>query len=346
MVMAARDRGSGRLRVGACLSLSGRYARFGSQAAWALQVWAELDGDAEVVIEDDRSDRETLQVLLPKVAARCDVLLGPYSTQLARVAGKMAMTAGWLIWNHGGSGDDVQAAYPGHAVSLLTPASQYAERFICDVVDGTGLELWIVQGRGSFGRQVADGAQKIAEQASVCTRRLSCDDVWSCAPGPWALVSAGTFEDDVATVNRARRLPDPPRLIFSVAAGVYEFAREVDDPEGIYGAGQWIPGSGTQAELGPPQDAFLAAYAAMTDQPVEYPGVQAAAAAVIAAHCARRASSTVRGQLWAQVAALDTVTLFGGFRIDPVTGAQVKHQAVLVRWMPGGLALARGPRRP
>ena len=47
MVMAARNRGSGRLRVGACLSLSGRYARFGSQAARALQVWAELDGDAE-----------------------------------------------------------------------------------------------------------------------------------------------------------------------------------------------------------------------------------------------------------------------------------------------------------
>jgi len=44
------------LRVGACLSLSGRFARFGSQAARALQVWSLLDGDAEVVIEDDRSD--------------------------------------------------------------------------------------------------------------------------------------------------------------------------------------------------------------------------------------------------------------------------------------------------
>ena len=123
-------------------------------------MWAELDGDAEVVIEDDRSDRETLRALLPEVAAGCDVLLGPYSTQLARAAGKMAMAAGWLIWNHGGSGDDVQAACPGHVVSLLTPASRYAERFIRDVVDGTGLELWIVQGRGSFGRQVADGARR------------------------------------------------------------------------------------------------------------------------------------------------------------------------------------------
>ena len=193
MVMAARDRGSGRLRVGACLSLSDRYAQFGSQAARALQVWAELDGDAEVVIEDDRSDRETLQALLPKVAAGCDVLLGPYSTQLARAAGKMAMAAGWLIWNHGGSGDDVQAAYPGHVVSLLTPASRYAERFIRDVVDGTGLELWIVQGRGSFGGR-SPMARRRSPNRPCCTRRLSCDDAWSCAQGPWALLSAGTFD--------------------------------------------------------------------------------------------------------------------------------------------------------
>ncbi len=334
------DAVSGPLRVGACLSLSGRYARFGSQAARALQAWAALDGDAGLVIEDDRSDPGMLRALLPKVAAGCDVLLGPYSTQLARVAGKMAAAAGWLVWNHGGSGDDVQAAFPGHAVSLPTPASRYAERFIRDVAAGTGLELRIGQGKGSFGRQVADGAQKIAEQAGACARRLGNGESWPRPAGPWALVSAGTFEDDVQAVNRARRQPAPPRLIFSVAAGVREFAGEVDDPEGIYGAGQWFPGTATRAELGPPQDAFLAAYATVTDQPAGYPGVQAAAAAVIAAHCARQARSTARGQLWAQAAALDTATLFGGFRINPVTGAQVKHEAALVRWTSGGLALA------
>jgi len=332
--------------VRACLSLSGRYARFGSQAARALQAWAALDGNAELVIDDDRSDPGTLQALLPKVAAGCDVLLGPYSTQLARAAGKMAAAAGWLVWNHGGSGDDVQAAWPGHAVSVLTPASRYAERFIRDVVAGSGLELWVGPGKGSFGRQVADGAQKIAEQAGARTRRLGNGDAGPCPAGPWALVSAGTFEDDVRAVKRARRQRHPPQLIFSVAAGVHEFASEVDDPEGIYGAAQWFPGGATRAELGPPEDAFLAAYAAVTDQPVDYPGVQAAAAAVIAAHCARQARSTARGPLWAQAAALNTSTLFGEFRIDPVTGAQVKHEAALVRWTSGGLALAQGPHLP
>jgi hypothetical protein len=78
----------------------------------------------------------------------------------------------------------------------------------------------------------------------------------------------------------------------------------------------------------------------VTDQPVDYPGVQAAAAAILAAHCARQARSTAPGQLWAQAATLDTATLFGGFRINPVTGAQVKHEAALVRWTSAGLALA------
>jgi len=152
----------------------------------------------------------TLQALLPKVAAGCDVLLGPYSTQLARIAGKMAAAAGWLVWNHGGSGDDVQALCRGHAVSLPTPASLYAGRFIRDVLEGAGLELWIVQGKGSFGRQVADGAQQIAEQAGASTRRFGTGDAWPCPPGLWALVSAGTFEDDVQAVNRFGR---PVRFI-------------------------------------------------------------------------------------------------------------------------------------
>ena len=67
---------------------------------------------------------------------------------------------------------------------------------------------------------------------------------------------------------------------------------------------------------------------------------QAVAGAALAAYCARRAGTTAREPLWAQAAALDTETLFGGFKIDPVTGAQVKHKAVLVRWADGGLALA------
>src|SRR5260370_20222987 len=91
------------IRVGACLSLTGRFSRFGTQAVRGLDAWRSLDGAAELVITDDESSPRMLESVLPGIAKRCDVLLGPYSTQLMRAAGRMAADAGWLTWNHGGS---------------------------------------------------------------------------------------------------------------------------------------------------------------------------------------------------------------------------------------------------
>lgn len=331
------------IRVGACLSLSGRYARFGTQAAQALDVWQSLDGHTDLVIEDDRSDPQTLGPALRRVAAGVDVLLSPYSTQLVRAAAAMASAEGWLLWNHGGSGDDVETSCPGHMVSLLTPASRYAEQFIQRVLRHSDIELWIVNGKGSFGRQVAEGAHRAAQRAGIRTRRLLHADTWppSTPSESWALLSAGTFEQDVATVRRARDLSNPPATICAVAAGVQEFASEIEHPQGIYGVGQWFPGATANSPaIGPSEATFLAAYADHTKRRIDYPGVQAIAGATLAAYCARRAGTTALEPLWTEATALDTETLFGGFKIDPVTGAQVKHKAVLVRWTDGGLALA------
>src|SRR5258708_36817164 len=112
---------SSRVRSGACVTLSGKYARFGRQAAMGLETWQSLDRGAELQVEDDHSDRRALEAALPSVAARCDILLGPYSTQLMRAAGRIAAESGWLLWNHGGAGDHVERAQPGHLRSRLTP---------------------------------------------------------------------------------------------------------------------------------------------------------------------------------------------------------------------------------
>src|SRR5216683_4757506 len=183
-----------RLRIGACLSLSGRFAQFGQQAARGLNAWRSLDGAADVLVEDDRSDRRELEELLPDVAAHCDLLLGPYSTQLMRTAGKMAAQSGWLAWNHGGSGDDVEGAHPGHVVSVLTPTSRYAEPFLRHIAgEDRKRDLVIVHSPGSFGRQVADGAGMIARRLGI--RSVNADTDAPLPPsgvsGEWDLFSAG-----------------------------------------------------------------------------------------------------------------------------------------------------------
>jgi len=332
----------GRLRVGACLSLSGRFAQFGRQAALGLEAWRSLDRDAELIIEDDRSDRRTLEDILPGVAARCDVLLGPYSTVLARAAGKLAADFGWLVWNHGGSGDDVQQAQPGHMVSVLTPTSRYGEPFVRILAGDAQVQrdLCIVHGSGRFGRQVADGTAGAAAELGISVVRADPDEFPPAALSrDWDLFSAGVFEQDAGLANSALRLPHPPRRLCTVSAGVREFAHAVDDPEGVFGIAQWFPGSRDHALLGPSEEEFLRTYsdASADVGGPDYPAVQAAAGAVIASHCARLTGSSAREDLWMAAAALDTSTLFGTFRMDPVSGTQVRHETTLVRWRAGRL---------
>jgi ABC-type branched-subunit amino acid transport system substrate-binding protein len=290
------------------------------------------------VIEDDESSPRRLTAVLPAVSSRCDVLLGPYSTQLMRVAGQIAADSGWLLWNHGGSGDDVEAAHPGHLVSVLTPATGYAQPFLRHLArTQPAARLWITHGKGSFGRQVAAGARASARRhgveatAAMPGRLPAPGDM----PGRWALLCAGTFEEDVETVRQAQSRPSPPEVICAVAAGVREFGEAIADADGIFGVGQWFPSTTGGCDLGPAEAAFLAACTARHPSVPDYPAAQAAAAAVIATHCARLAGGTGREALWRAALSLDRRTLFGGFKID-AAGVQVGHDAALVRWTADG----------
>jgi hypothetical protein len=342
VVWAGRSPGAGELslRVGACLSLSGSYARFGSQAARGLEVWSDLDGASETRLEDDASDPARVPASLRSLAAECDLLLGPYSTQLMRVAAAVALERGLLLWNHGGAGDDVQSAAPSRVVSVLTPASRYAEPFLNVLASlEPKAPLWIVRGSGGFARQVARGAAAAARRLGLetVTAAPRAGGVFEGVPPLWDLLCAARFEEDVVWVEAARRLPSPPRLLCSVAAGVRAFGAAVAEPAGVFGVAQWFPGTGPTAELGPDEARFISAYSAGGSGLPDYPAVQAAAAAVLATHCARLARSTDPAALWRVAAGLDTSTLFGRFQVDPATGVQIRHETRLVRWSRSGV---------
>jgi hypothetical protein len=117
----------------------------------------------------------------------------------------------------------------------------------------------------------------------------------------------------------------------AVAAGVREFHEAVESPHGTFRIAQWFPESGQPALLASERE-FLDAYHATAGELPGYPAAQATATAVLAVHCARQAGRTDRELPWPAVAALDTSTLFGAFKIDQATGAQVSHRTVLIRW--------------
>jgi hypothetical protein len=189
----------------------------------------------------------------------------------------MAAEWGWLMWNQGGSGDGVGGAHPGHVVSVLTPTSRYAEPFPQRLASEPGerRDLCIVQGPGSFGRQVADGAEAIARRLGIRTFRVAADDQippLGISAG-WDLVSAGIFEQDAELVSKVLRSAGPPQRVCAIAAGVREFARVVEDLDGVFGIAQWFLGSKHDVALGPAEDEFLDAYADRKGSVPDYPAV-------------------------------------------------------------------------
>ena len=142
---------------------------------------------------------------------------------------------------------------------------------------------------------------KRAERDGLAAVEHRIGDDWSFedAPAVWDLFSAGVFEDDVAIVREARAAANPPRAVGSIAAGVREFAAEVDDIDGVYGIAQWFPGRADRPELGPADDEFVASYRELAGNEPDYPAVQAAAGVTLATHCAEIAGSLDRDALWA-----------------------------------------------
>jgi ABC-type branched-subunit amino acid transport system substrate-binding protein len=312
------------LHAGACLSLTGRFAPFGTQAAAGLRLWADSSG-VRLTIVDDESEPTLLNERLTVLAPTVDILFGPYSTLLLKAAIPVAEAAGRLLFNHGGSGGGL--GHPGRVVNVLTPARRYAQPFITRLVELEGGPLFTATRRGAFGREVIRGATDAAHAAGLDVEAL---DPERPPTGQWDLVSAGIYEDDVATVRAARALPNPPRYVCSVAAGVASFAEDVDNTEGVYGVGQWAPGAVTAVDAGMDEAAFLQAWSARHGGVPDYPAVQAYAAGVIAEK-AMRADRDV----WRVVTALDITTVFGRFTINPVTGEQTGHAVALTQWRSG-----------
>ena len=225
---------------------------------------------------------------------------------------------------------------PGHVVSVLTPTSRYAEPFLRYIASGDEgpRDLYIVQGPGSFGRQVAEGAAMMARELGV--------RAW-CAPSPASSRLPGCRGSGTCSARASSsRTPNwsPDRCgCLTLRAGCARWLRASASsprpsmtPRACSASPSGSPAAGMRSCSGRREEEFLRAYTASGGSLPDYPAAQAAAGAIIAAHCARLAGSTSRDDLWAAAADLETSTLFGGFKIDPHTGAQVSHRTVLVRW--------------
>ena len=314
------------------LSLTGPFARQGTEAAEGVRLWAEA-ADVGLTLVDDAGSAATAAEAYAQWVDSVDLLIGPYSSGLVRAIAPLVGAAGRLLWNHGGSADDL--AQPGVA-SVPAPASSYFDGVVEEADARNVDQVVVVRGAGRFARAVADGAVTRASERGLATRTVEAMDVKVEDADGTALLIVGRFEQDVAVVRRLQDYPKPPGLLAAVAAGIPAFGQELGPAaEGVLGPVQWWP-TPKDPEIGPSGSEFATRYRYRTGREPSYPAAQAAAAGYLA-HAAHRVGMAAEDVVnWA------SSTLLGDFALD-AAWRQVGHRVTTVRWLGGRMVpLPRG----
>lgn len=307
------------------MSLSGPLALQGQHAARGLELWASVDQIELTIVDDASSATTAIDAYQRWLASRVDLLLGPYGSRLVRRVVPIVSRQGALLWNHGGSADDLARPL---VVPVSAPASTYFRGAVA-LAHRMGLRrVVLAHGKGPFASAVVAGARQQAAVRGLAVREVQLAE-WSTVGSltEAAVLIVGTFAEDLTVVEQIRASREPG-LVGCVAAGLPEFGNRLGPlADGVVGPVQWICRT-TAPEVGLTGADFWLQYKTKYGEPPNYVAAQAAAGGFLAASAHRRGyqNNDIRG--WR------TTTLLGSFALDELW-RQVGHSAITIEWRHG-----------
>lgn len=348
----------GEITAGLSVSLSGRFRIQGQQALNGLllwQSWVNAHGgiplratsrrSVRLIWYDDcslaRCARDNVCRLLRD--DKVNVLFGPYSSGLTMAVAEIAQEYEKVLWNYGGSSDDIFDRGWHYLVGVASPASDYLRLLLpCSLKNSPGSRICVLySGRGTFARQVSRGVREAAQSAGQPVDLVQTDSPVDRDSlllllqniKPHVVVLAASLEDELALMRTRQQWPSTVHTIAAVSAGIDEFALELGAlADGVIGPSQWELSIHFSETTEPKSEWFLENFQERFRKVPGYVAAGSFAAGLIVMECIRRAASIDNHELRRIAAGLDCCTLYGQFRIDPETGKQVAHGMTLVRW--------------
>ena len=352
------------ITVGFSISLSGKFQLQGQQALQGFLLWQSyINAQGGIAIRaeekraiwliwyDDRSRingaRENVVRLLR--TDHVDILLGPYSSSLTASAVEIAEEQKKILWNYGGSSDEIFSHGRRYLVGIASPASDYLRelpRRLAEEFSGLSRICVLYSGSGTFGWQVARGILRSAFTVGRHTVHLVPLNVpWEnhdtilgilSGIGPEIVVLAGSFQDELSLMRTRSRWTSTVRVVAAVAAGLRDFSAELAQiADGVLGPSQWEPGIGFPDIIGPSSDWFMDYFQRQFGQMPDYIAAGSFATGLVLTECIRRASSLGDEKLRNTASDVDCNTFYGRFRIDSRSGMQTGHRTLLIRWQGG-----------
>ena len=350
--------------VGLSISLTGKFRPLGQQALQGIRLWqsyinaqggiAVRNGakrSVRLVWYDDRSQisfaRKNVFQLLR--ADHIDILLGPYSSSLTMAVAEIAEEHKKVLWNYGGSSDDIFSHGRRRLVGIASPASDYLRalpHWLAEEHSALRRICVLYSAGGTFGWQVARGilesvlvvAGQSVELVPINPPLENHDTILRTLfnIGPEIVVLAGSFQDELGIMRTRQHWPGTVRVVAAVAAGLGDFSAELAQiAAGVLGPSQWEPGVTFPNVTGPASDWFLDSFHRQFGHAPDYIAAGSFATGLVLTECIRQAASLDDEKLRSTASGLDCGTFYGRFRVDSRTGIQTGHRVLLIRWQGG-----------
>jgi len=351
-------------KIGLSATLSGRHAVQGRESLRGIKLFTDhlrsrggvktRDGDfliSELVFYDDASvaekTRENTRRLIEK--DRVDVLLGPYSSSLTLACIEVAEKAKRVVWNYGGSLDDIPVRARGKTVSAITEASSYFHAVVDMIHDryGEATEIAVLRLAGSrFSETVSEGAllrsEKLGMSAQVYDFPSGTEDFSSIldrakSRGVSCVLCCGGMEDDINLAKWiSKNSADAFGVVATLAAAVNEFEKRLGrEADGFVSTSQWEPTLSISVDFGPSPEEFSDEFARAHGYTPDYTAAQSYNMGLIIEKLIGKTGTTDEQTLLSEALHSGFTTFYGDFRIDPETLRQTGHRMLVTQWQEG-----------
>jgi branched-chain amino acid transport system substrate-binding protein len=339
------------IRVGAVLSQSGMLAPLAAEYRKGLELWRDelnaggglLGRQVELVLRDDESSAvrcaEVYRELIK--GGQADLLIGPFGSAATLMAGAEAERAQRVLINGAGPSSAVHRRGTRYVFQTVAPNTAYGDGVV-EVARAAGARKVFLLARDDLtSREMAQAARDAALRQKLAAEEIvvyaaATDDFrpqvdQARAAGADAWIAFGGLRDAAAMIRSLRTLDYAPRLFFARSAAEPKFLELVgQDAELSLGATAYetrFPTTGNER--------FVAAFRARWSAAPDALAAQGFAAGTVLADAVRQAGTLDQEKLRATLAALETNTVLGGYKVDPGSGVQLAARPAVVQIVKG-----------
>jgi branched-chain amino acid transport system substrate-binding protein len=338
------------LLVGATLPQTGILADIAADLKKALLLWQDevnaggglLGRRVELLLLDDRSELGAVGPLYEQLILerKVDLLIGPMGSAASLTAGGVAERNRRVMVNATGAARIVHRSGPRHVFQSATPLAAFGTGPL-ELARGLGIKRVMLLARDDpSSREMAGRTQEGATAAGIAAPQIETYPAGNTdfAPlvararssGAEGWIAFGLPQDAAEMVKNFRKLGFAPRLFVAQGAADPEFIKRVgQDAEYAVGISIYERRAATRGNA-----PFVQAYAKKWSADPGPLAAEGYAAAKVLEEAVRRAGSVETEKLRETLAALETETPLGGYKVDRA-GVQVAARPLLLQIIRG-----------